>query len=71
MTEIRCVKCNRLLFKFNGGTWSDTEHKCPKCGTLNKIRIEKEGIFNGMKPIARFEYSLIYGQERQRIIPIN
>ncbi len=34
MTDLRCVKCNRLLMKaihFNG------EIKCPKCGFINNI----------------------------------
>jgi len=36
MTEIRCVKCNRLLFK---GTnfYGSIEVKCPKCGYINNI----------------------------------
>ncbi len=36
MTEIRCVKCRRLLMKVedNKGT---IEIKCPKCGHINRI----------------------------------
>jgi phage FluMu protein Com len=34
MTEVRCKKCNRLLFK---GKVDDIEIKCPKCGTINRI----------------------------------
>lgn len=65
MTEIRCVKCNRLLFKSNG-KWDDPiEIKCPKCSYLNHIigvgvsgptgnlikgKIEME--HKGFKPIA-------------------
>ena len=71
MTEIRCVKCRRKLFVFNGGTWADIEIKCSKCGHINQIRIEETGLFNGSKPILRFEYSMIYGQKRQRSIPMS
>jgi len=35
MTEIRCVKCNRLLMK---GQVFQAEIKCPKCGYLNHLR---------------------------------
>jgi len=31
MTEIRCVKCRRLLFK-QEGIFGKIEIKCPKCG---------------------------------------
>lgn len=33
LSEHRCVKCNRLLGKFNG----QAEIKCPKCGEINRI----------------------------------
>lgn len=36
MTEIRCVKCRRLLMK---ATRFDGEIKCPKCGYVNNIII--------------------------------
>jgi LSD1 subclass zinc finger protein len=35
MTEVRCVKCRRLLFKAEGSF--KTEIKCPKCKYINKI----------------------------------
>jgi LSD1 subclass zinc finger protein len=38
MTEIRCVKCRRLLFKAKGAFHVET--KCPKCGYLNRIGSE-------------------------------
>ncbi len=34
MTEIRCVKCNRLLMK---AQMVLGEVKCPKCGYINKV----------------------------------
>jgi len=34
MTEIRCVKCRRLLFK---GYFSKVEIKCPKCGYVQTL----------------------------------
>ena len=39
MTEIRCVKCKRLLFKVES-RWDVNpaiEIKCPKCGYINHI----------------------------------
>ena len=37
MTEIRCVKCKRLLFK---GEWNGKiEIKCPKCGFIDAIQV--------------------------------
>jgi phage FluMu protein Com len=51
MTEIRCKKCNRMLFKTNTDPWKDDsdegpykraytgewiEIKCGKCGYMNK-----------------------------------
>lgn len=35
MTEIRCVKCNRLLMKAK--TPYEVESKCPKCGYINHL----------------------------------
>ena len=73
MAEIRCVKCRRLLFKFNGGSFSDTDHKCPKCGQMNNVRVEREGIYINQNPVPVFEfkYDFVMGQERQRAIPVN
>ena len=34
MSEIRCVKCNRLLLKSD---FVRAEIKCPKCGYINSI----------------------------------
>lgn len=70
MTDIRCVKCRKLLFK-GCGTWSQIEVKCPKCGSLNVVRIEREGIYNGSLVVARHEYHMIHGQEQQRVVPID
>jgi len=39
MPEIRCKKCNRLLFRGEGKI--RIEIKCPKCGLLNKIYVDK------------------------------
>lgn len=47
MTEVRCAKCRRLLFKVI--EWpsvkGEFEIKCPKCGYLDEIviRLEKAG----------------------------
>lgn len=38
MTEIRCVKCNRLLMKVENGAHGLIEIKCPKC-TKSKPRL--------------------------------
>lgn len=35
--EKRCHRCNRLLGKFNG----QAEIKCPKCGEINRIGVER------------------------------
>ncbi|MGA5655274.1 Com family DNA-binding transcriptional regulator [Rahnella contaminans] len=34
MPEIRCLKCNKLLFK---GQFIEIEVKCPRCGHLSKM----------------------------------
>ena len=39
MTEIRCVKCGRLLLKAN---YIEGEVKCPKCHYINKMGIVKQ-----------------------------
>lgn len=31
MDEVRCNKCNKLLFKFDGGSY---ETKCNRCGNM-------------------------------------
>lgn len=36
LKDARCIKCNRLLGKFNG----QAEIKCPKCGKINRIGVE-------------------------------
>ena len=36
LRDCRCVKCNRLLGKFNG----QAEIKCPKCGGMNVIGVK-------------------------------
>lgn len=37
LAEHRCQRCNRLLGKFNG----QAEIKCPKCGKINRIGVER------------------------------
>lgn len=37
LAEHRCIRCNRLLGKFNG----QAEIKCPKCGKINRIGVER------------------------------
>ena len=45
MTEIRCVKCNRLLMKAKE---INVEIKCPKCGCINRIMyIPPDGSYLG------------------------
>ncbi len=39
MTEIRCVKCRRLLFRAKGYK-GQIEIKCPKCGYTSEIQID-------------------------------
>ncbi len=58
MTEIRCVKCNRLLMKISDPLQIDliaisrkgVETKCSKCGYINKftfcINMEKPDLNN-------------------------
>ena len=36
LKDCRCIKCNRLLGKFNG----QAEIKCPKCGKINRIGVK-------------------------------
>lgn len=38
MTECRCVKCNKLLFKLKIGFGLEVEIKCDRCGTINVVR---------------------------------
>ena len=43
MTEIRCVKCRRLLFKVLNCA-GKIEIKCPKCGMVDIVQLTiKEG----------------------------
>jgi len=42
MTEIRCVKCRRLLFKVDPYEGFGIEIKCPKCGYVNKLNIGED-----------------------------
>jgi len=45
LTEIRCLKCNRLLFRAED--WiGKIEIKCPKCGFIDMISI---CVHNGRK----------------------
>lgn len=37
LADARCSKCNRLLGKFNG----QAEIKCPKCGKINRIGVNR------------------------------
>lgn len=41
MTEIRCVKCKRLLMK---GRIEVIQIKCPKCGYLNHLKRTGDSI---------------------------
>ena len=34
--EIRCIKCNKLLFK---GHKADLEIMCPRCKEMNEVKI--------------------------------
>ncbi len=45
MTDVRCVKCNRLLMKVKN---AQAEIKCPKCAYINKILVT--GSRGGKKP---------------------
>ena len=46
MTEIRCVKCNRLLMKSNGNGSKGLvlEVKCPKCGFIHSYSLGEFSI---------------------------
>ncbi len=48
MTEIRCVKCKRLLFRIGGtelpGPQSIIEVKCPKCHYMNTITTKERFV---------------------------
>lgn len=49
MTEIRCKKCNRLLFKIKDMKVCHLiEIKCPKCGYINTENYY-EGPIKGIK----------------------
>lgn len=39
MIEVRCHKCNRLLFKVKEVAGIYIECKCNKCGEINRIKI--------------------------------
>ncbi len=49
MTEIRCVKCRKLLMKAD---WIQAEIKCPKCGYINKLAI----VINKKREDGKFLY---------------
>ena len=51
MTEIRCKKCNRLLFKTED-LIGYLEIKCPKCGFMVKINTIDYGCLNRRSPFA-------------------
>ena len=65
MTEIRCKKCKRLLFKTNGllyadipmaGAYIDIEARCPKCkyivifNIINKLQGDGVGNIRPQDP---------------------
>ena len=41
MKEIRCKKCDRLLFKTSEHEM-EIEIKCPKCGYINNLEVDKK-----------------------------
>ncbi|MGN0905347.1 MAG: Com family DNA-binding transcriptional regulator [Alphaproteobacteria bacterium] len=47
MESIRCPKCNKLLFKANS---AEVEIKCPRCGTLNTIKVLNRSIPKASEP---------------------
>jgi len=48
MQEIRCIKCNKLLFKYDDKVYK-IDIKCPRCGTMNTIKYIEESVENGKK----------------------
>ena len=38
--EVRCVRCNRLLFKLVQPGGSSVEVKCPSCGKIQRIDLD-------------------------------
>ncbi|MBR1777849.1 MAG: Com family DNA-binding transcriptional regulator [Alphaproteobacteria bacterium] len=47
MESIRCLKCNKLLFKANS---AEVEIKCPRCGTLNTITVKNRNNQESQEP---------------------
>jgi len=41
MTEVRCVKCNRLLCRTKGSNAGEIEVKCPKCHLLHVYKTQR------------------------------
>jgi len=44
MTDVRCVKCRKLLFKVTKNGHSEVEVKCPKCGYLNNVYVTESFV---------------------------
>lgn len=59
MTEIRCVKCGRLLFKANE-TFGMLEIKCSKCGYINKIGLITNINVKPKKPKMEFDAKEVF-----------
>lgn len=39
---IRCINCNKLLFKIPAYTITNVEQKCPRCGLVHTYKLEAQ-----------------------------
>ncbi len=69
MIEVRCVKCNRLLFKMDS-MWGGIQIKCNKCGYMNDMRVDEDNgslFIDGVKTLGYYE-KVYHSDDPTRII---
>ena len=45
LKEVRCVRCGRLLLRWDMAGWGHLEVKCPRCQQLNCLNLKpKAGV---------------------------